>query len=256
MVQNYHAVVKCIAVIPCFNEEKAIAPLILALQRYVHRIVVVDDGSTDETASRAAGAGASVIRHEFNRGKGAALQTGLSRARDLGADFAVTLDGDGQHDPCELPLLLRYAERTGAPLIIGNRMHESRAMPWLRRRVNRWMSRKLSRYADRDLPDTQSGFRLIHLQSWESLQLSAQRFEIESDMLMAFLAANHPVQFVPIRVIPAARKSRIRPVSDTLRWFKWWRVMRKKYGGRAENQQAAMNKSGAEGLALNTYRYR
>ena len=218
---------KCAAVIPCFNEDKTIAPLILALRPYVNRIVVVDDGSTDETASNARSCGTMVIRHDSNRGKGAALQTGLSRVLELGFTWAVTLDGDGQHDPVELPRLVRRAEETGAPLIIGNRMPQARAMPWLRRRVNRWMSRKLSLYTGRSLPDTQSGFRLIHLETWASLPLKAQRFEIESDMLLAFLMANHPVEFVPIRVIPAARQSRIHPVSDSWRWWQWWRVMKK-----------------------------
>lgn len=213
----------CAAVIPCFNEAKTIGPLVSAMREQVQLVVVVDDGSTDGTAQVAENAGAVVLHHEDNQGKGASLQTGLARALQLGFDWAVMLDGDGQHSPMDFPPFLRCAEETGAPLIIGNRMHEADAMPWLRRWVNRWMSQKLSRCAGQFLPDTQSGFRLIHLQTWASLPLSARRFEVESEMLMAFLAANHHVEFVPIRVIAAARKSRILPITDTVRWWKWWR---------------------------------
>jgi glycosyltransferase involved in cell wall biosynthesis len=223
--------VNCAAVIPCFNEAKTIGTLVSAMRRHVLVVVVVDDGSTDGTACAAENAGAIVLRHEQNEGKGSALRTGLSRALHLGCEYAVTLDGDGQHAPSDLPPFLRCAEETGAPLIIGNRMHEAAAMPPVRRYVNRWMSQKLSRCAGRDLPDTQSGFRLIHLPTWASLPLSARRFEVESEMLMAFLAANHVVEFVPIRVIAAARKSRIRPFTDTVRWWKWWRKTKRNING-------------------------
>jgi glycosyltransferase involved in cell wall biosynthesis len=224
--------VKCAAVIPCFNEEKTIAALVTSLLKQLPLVVVVDDGSTDGTARNAENAGAIVIRHERNRGKGAALQTGLAHLLALGFDRAVTLDGDGQHDPAQLPAFLHCAEETGAPLVIGNRMHDARArnaaMPWLRRHVNRWMSRRLSQAAGCYLPDTQSGFRLLHLQTWASLPLSAQHFEIESEMLIAFLAAKHSVEFVPIRVIASGRQSRIHPFTDTVRWWKWWRAMKRK----------------------------
>jgi UDP-N-acetylglucosamine---dolichyl-phosphate N-acetylglucosaminyltransferase len=222
--------VNCAAVIPCLNEEKTIAAVVSSLRKELALVVVVDDGSMDGTAQNAENAGAVVIRHGRNRGKGAALQTGLSHLLSLGFEWAVTLDGDGQHDPAHLPAFLRCAEETGAALVIGNRMHDARArdaaMPWLRWHVNRWMSRKLSRAAGYTcggyLPDTQSGFRLLHLQTWASLALSAQRFEVESEMLMAFLAAKYAVEFVPIRVIASGRKSRIHPFTDTIRWWKWW----------------------------------
>jgi hypothetical protein len=140
-----------------------------------------------------------------------------------GFEWAVTLDGDGQHAPEDLPALLWCAKQTGALLVIGNRMDNAHAMPWLRRRVNRWMSRKLSQRAGRQLPDTQSGFRLIHLRTWAALPLKTERFEVESETLMAFLAAGQRVEFVPIRVIRSSRRSHIHPVTDSLRWLRWWR---------------------------------
>jgi glycosyltransferase involved in cell wall biosynthesis len=213
----------CAALIPCLNEGTGIAALVSALRQHASLVLVVDDGSMDETALLARGAGATVIRHERNRGKGAALRSGLSQLFEQGFEWAATLDGDGQHAPEDLPALLRCAGQTGARLVIGNRMDNARAMPWLRRQVNRWMSRKLSRRAGRQLPDTQSGFRLIHLPAWAALSLNTEHFEIESEMLMAFLAAGHSVAFVPVQVISGSRSSHIHPVTDSLRWLRWWR---------------------------------
>ena len=138
---------KCAVVIPCFNEGPTIAPLATAVRQYLPFVLVVDDGSTDGTSNLACGASAVVVSHQRNLGKGAALKTGLSLALKQGFEWAVTLDGDGQHAPEDLPGLLRCAEQTGALLVIGNRMDNAHAMPWLRRRVNRWMSRKLSQRA-------------------------------------------------------------------------------------------------------------
>ena len=215
------------AVIPCFNEGRTIAPLVAALKEYFPFILVVDDGSQDETASAARNAGAEVIRHERNLGKGAAMQNGLARLVNLDFEWAVTLDGDGQHDPGDLPAFFQCAERTRAPLIVGNRMMKAEAMPWVRRQVNRWMSRKLSEYSGQLLPDTQCGFRLIHLPAWAKLRLKSRHFEIESEMLMAFLAAQYRVEFVPIGVHATTRKSRIHPFRDTVHWWRWWWSMKR-----------------------------
>jgi glycosyltransferase involved in cell wall biosynthesis len=212
----------CAVVIPCFNEGASIAALVTAVRRQFSRVFVVDDGSTDDTAARAQLAGARVILHAKNLGKGAALRTGLVRARRQGFEWAFTLDGDGQHSPDDLPAFLECAGRTGALLVIGDRMPDARAMPWLRRQVNHWMSRHLSRRAGRFMPDSQCGFRLIHLATWAALPLHTEHFEVESEMLMAFLAVTHPVAFVPIRVINRCRSSHIHPVTDSLRWWRWW----------------------------------
>lgn len=184
---------------------------------------VVDDGSTDATAAQARWAGAKVLSHGRNAGKGAALKTGLSQARRQGFAWAVTLDGDGQHAPEDVPLFLQCAARTGALLVAGNRLHNPGALPWLRRQVNRWMSRQLSRRAGRHLPDSQCGYRLLHLETWARLPLHTEHFEVESETLMAFVAAQCPVAFVPIRVIGRGPRSHIRPVADSWRWWRWWR---------------------------------
>ncbi len=223
----------CAAVIPCFNEGATIAPLVAAVRRYLPSVMVVDDGSTDDTPVLARDAGATVVGHRQNRGKGVALRIGLSEARKLGFERVATLDGDGQHAPEDLPVFLDCAEQTGARLVIGNRMHNARAIPWLRRQVNGWMSRKLSRLAGRRLPDTQCGFRLIHLETWSALLLKTEHFEVESEMLLAFLEARCQVEFVPIQVIRSRRRSRIRPVTDSVRWWKWWQDLDRSFASNA-----------------------
>jgi hypothetical protein len=133
------------------------------------------------------------------------------------------MDGDGQHAPADMAKFLECAERTGAALVVGNRMNEANRMPRLRRVVNRWMSRQLSALARREFPDSQCGFRLLRLNVLDRIQLSATQFEIESEQLLAFAAAGERIEFVPVEVIYRAERSKIHPLHDTLRWFRWRR---------------------------------
>jgi glycosyltransferase involved in cell wall biosynthesis len=217
---------KCAAVIPCFNEEMAIGPVVAATHRFLPTVLVVDDGSTDQTVARAKAAGAVALGQGRNCGKGAALQAGWRWAREHGFSWAMTLDGDGQHSPEDIPSFLRCAEQGAPALVVGNRMDAAVQMPWLRRVVNRWMSRQLSKVAGQSLPDSQCGFRLINLEAWSGLPITVSRFEIESEVLIAFAAAGHQIAFVPIRVLYKSEQSKIHPLWDTLRWFRWWRRAR------------------------------
>ena len=218
---------QCAVVIPCLNEATAIETLVRQVREQLPTVIVVDDGSTDATGERAARAGAEVLRHDQPRGKGAALQAGLKRARERSFAWAMTLDGDGQHSPEDIPAFLQSTTNTGAALVIGNRMDDAGRMPWLRRQVNRWMSRRLSRLAGQGLPDTQCGFRLFKLDAWSRLPIATRHFEIESEMLLAFIAAGHVVEFIPIQVIYKTEQSKIHPWRDTVRWFRWLRMRRK-----------------------------
>ena len=212
---------QCAVIIPCLNEAAAIENLVREVRQILPTVIVVDDGSTDATSDLSAKAGATVVRHERTLGKGAALKQGAERARQLGFAWILMMDGDGQHSPAEIPALLDGAERTDAALVIGNRMCHPDGMPRLRRFVNRWMSRKLSRLAGRPLPDTQCGFRLAKADVWRELAPRTLHFEIESEVLLGCLAAGHRVEFVPIRAIYKAEQSKIHPVHDTWRWFRW-----------------------------------
>jgi len=211
------------AVVPCYNEARTIGELVRGIRKRLSNVVVVDDGSSDATRALALDAGAWVLRHERNRGKGAALQTGLKAAWDRGYSWAALLDGDGQHSPEDIPALLACAEATGAELVIGNRMQKPEDMSWLRRLVNRWMSREISRLAGRPIPDSQCGFRLIKLAAWERFDFRASHFEVESEMALGFARRGCRVEFVPVQTIPRSRPSHIRPLRDTWRWGRWWR---------------------------------
>ena len=122
--------------------------------------------------------------------------------------------------------LLSAAENSTAALIVGNRMANPDGMPWMRRLVNRWMSRRLSRLTNRLLPDTQCGFRLFQLDAWSALALHTTHFEVESEMLVAFIAAGHTIKFVPVQTIYKREQSKISPLRDSLRWLRWWRKAR------------------------------
>ncbi len=215
----------CAAVIPCFNESAAIGPLVSAVRGHLPRVLVVDDGSTDGTASAARAAGAEVLSLPVNQGKGAALQAGLRRACEMGFTWALLLDGDGQHLPEDLPSFLAAMQADRADLVIGNRMTAPGDMPALRRLINRVMSGMLSSLSGTRLPDTQCGFRLVRVAAWAGLPLHCTRFEVESEMLLAFLAAGRRVEFIPVHSRYKTEQSKIQPVRDTLLWLRWlWRA--------------------------------
>lgn len=219
---------ECVVVIPCVNEERAILSLVESVRRQVSHVIVVDDGSTDATAALAAKAGAEVLRHDAMRGKGAALDTGLRHAAARGFAWALTMDGDGQHAADDIPAFLSEARHGNADLVVGNRMAGAARMPWLRRHANQWMSRRLSSAAGFLLPDSQCGFRLIRLAAWSGLNIRAAHFEIESETLLAFIAGGFSVKFIPVQTIYQGERSKIHPVRDTVRWFRWWSRARRK----------------------------
>jgi glycosyltransferase involved in cell wall biosynthesis len=213
---------RCAVVIPCRDEARTIADLVVGVRAYLPKVIVVDDGSHDATAAEALDSGADLIALPEPLGKGAALICGWKRAADLGFSWAVTMDGDGQHSPNDLPLFFQDAQPDEPALVIGNRMLNAQAMPWLRRQVNRWMSKRLSRRTGTRLPDSQCGFRLLHLPSLSRMALATKHFEIESELILASVRLRIPIKFVPIQVIYKGGPSKINPVLDSLRWFRWF----------------------------------
>ena len=167
-------------------------------------------------------AGAKVLRHHGNLGKGTALRTGFEHARALGFKWAITLDGDSQHAPEDLPKFFNNAERTGAELVIGNRFADAKKIPWVRRFVNRWMTNRISRLTGVALADSQCGFRLVNLEAIGSLPLETEHFETESELLVECLRAGLKVEFVPVQVNYPTGQSKIRPIPDAWRWLRWW----------------------------------
>jgi glycosyltransferase involved in cell wall biosynthesis len=232
-----------VAVIPCRNEAPRLGAVLAAVRSHISAVIVVDDGSDDSTAEVARTAGAEVIRHLQSEGKGAALMAGWRLAAERGFEFAVCLDGDGQHAGLDIPAFLRVPREVS--LVVGNRFGDASSMPWLRRQVNRWMSRKLSRLSGHQLPDTQCGFRRLRLDVLRRLDLEARHFEIESDMILKTIRAGLDVQFVPVAVIYRDEQSKIRPVRDTIRWFRWWRRVT-----RGPRHAAAIQESGVTAETL------
>ena len=212
---------QCLAIIPCFNEAACIGAVVGGVKPYLPNVLVIADGSTDATAEIARLAGAEVLPLPHNTGKGAALQAGWQHAHDRGFAWVLMLDGDGQHAPADIPRFFDRAETGHARLVIGNRMNHPESMPWLRRQVNRWMSQRISRLTGVALPDSQCGFRLAHLPTLLALSIHANRFEIESAMLVAFCRAGCRVEFVPVQTIYRNEQSNINPLSDTVRWLRW-----------------------------------
>ena len=190
-------------------------------------VVVVDDGSTDRTAELAKNAGANVIVHEQNRGKGESIKSGFRYWLEHGATYVVILDGDGQHLPEEIERFLAAAASGLGDLLIGTRMNDVREMPFVRRAVNRYMSRKISRICGQDIPDTQCGFRMVHREIIPDLLGGTERFDYETEMLILASRAGCRIASVPISTVYSDEVSSIHPIRDTLRFFKLMRRYRK-----------------------------
>jgi glycosyltransferase involved in cell wall biosynthesis len=210
------------ALIPCRNEALALPGLLEEVRFFLPEILVVDDGSRDATRAIAREMGVECIGWRTGRGKGAALQAGFQWLEESGFSHAVALDGDGQHSPHDIPRLLDCGQRTGADLVVGRRTMTPGAMPWARRMTNRAMSACLSFYAGRPLPDSQCGFRLVDLRRARQAGAVTRHFEYESELLVKFVRRGFRVEFVPIRTIYRGERSKIRPLSDTWRWLRWY----------------------------------
>ena len=208
--------------IPCLNEANSIGDVVRQTVVHLPKVIVVDDHSSDSTAQAAQSAGAEVLRLTGENGKGAALVAAWGRASELGFGWALSLDGDGQHLPADIPNFFMGLAPDKPALVIGNRMHNSAAMPWVRRKVNRWMTARLSRKVGLPLADSQCGFRLVHLGSLTKMQLATRHFEIESEQIVVAARLGIPIKFVPIQVIYKQGSSKINPLVDTVRWFRWF----------------------------------
>jgi glycosyltransferase involved in cell wall biosynthesis len=215
------------AVIPAYNEEKHIGDVVRRTHQKLDDVLVVDDGSQDTTAERAREAGAEVIVHEQNRGKGETIKTGLRHWLDRQFDFVIILDADGQHRPEEIDRFIAAALSVDEPkLILGSRMNDVSSMPRLRLIVNRWMSERISALCGQEIPDTQCGFRMLHRQLIPEVLGGTARFDYETEMLILVSQKGFRVDSVPISTVYSDEVSSIHPVRDTIRFFKLMRRYR------------------------------
>jgi glycosyltransferase involved in cell wall biosynthesis len=212
--------IRVAALIPAYQAAGSIAAVVRGVLPLVSPVVVVDDGSTDATAAAAAAAGAEVVRHPENRGKGAALVTGLAYLNGKGATHALALDADGQHLPSEVPKLLAATARNPRALVVGVRLKEGHEIRGINL-IGNWVAdRLMTLIAGTALPDTQSGFRVYPIATTLALGAQGARFDFETEVLLRAARAGIPLEGVPVAVhYPPVteRVSHYRPWVDTVR---------------------------------------
>lgn len=213
---------RVLALVPAHDEAPRIAAVVRGAAAHLP-VLVVDDGSSDATARVAREAGAEVLEQRPNAGKGAALRAGFGHALAAGYDAVVTLDGDGQHDPAELPALLAaFAPGTAGErpdLVVGRR--DFARMPATRRLANTIGGRAFSWAVGAEVPDNQSGYRLIGRRLMDASLDSRERgFEFEVEMLATCIARGWPIAWVPIRTIYTGGRSHIRPAAHVRHFFR------------------------------------
>jgi glycosyltransferase involved in cell wall biosynthesis len=188
-----------LAAIPALNEETAIGSVVLRAKRHVDTVIVIDDGSTDATSKIAKLAGAEVIRHDYNQGKGEALRQAFLRAKELNADILVCLDGDGQHNPDEIPRLLIPINKGDADMVIGSRFLDIHSdIPKYRRAGQKVLNGLTNSVTATKVTDSQSGFRAFSKKAIETISLEEKGIGIESYMQRAADDSGLRIAEVPI----------------------------------------------------------
>ena len=212
-----------VAVIPGYNEGRRIAEVVRGASVYLP-VLVVDDGSSDDTSERARAAGATVIEQRPNQGKGAALRAGFRHALADGCEATLTLDADGQHDPAEIPAFLAaWAAEPRPDLVIGRR--NFRRMPPIRRLSNVLGGWAFSWAVGRAIPDNQSGYRLLSRGLMEATLASDERgFEFEVEVITTCIRMAGEIAWIPVRTIYGGEPSHIRPLQHLRQFI---RIVRK-----------------------------
>jgi glycosyltransferase involved in cell wall biosynthesis len=190
-----------VAVIPAYNEARAISQVVLAMNHYVNTVLVVDDGSSDATAEMAAAAGAVVIKHDHNQGKGAAMRTGFREARKFNPDAVVTLDADGQHLPEETARVIAPVLSGRADLVVGSRyLKPTSQVPYHRVCGHYLFKLLINQFSGVSLTDTQSGFRAFSPKALQAVSFQSNGFAVESEMQFQAYKFHLKVTEAPITV--------------------------------------------------------
>lgn len=215
--------------IPAYNAARTLPDIVVGAKQQIAEVVVVDDGSRDDTGIVAAAAGATVLTHTENRGKGASLKTGFAYAIENGYDAVITLDADGQHLPREIPKFLQCRSETGADLIIGGRAHLFAAMLPRRRMANRFSAWTIGKLSKTDVNDSQSGFRLYSTRLLRSVRLRTDGFDLESEVIVRAGRGGFKIVSIPIELgfVDGISTSHYKPLKDTLRIA--WTVFRARF---------------------------
>jgi glycosyltransferase involved in cell wall biosynthesis len=220
---------RALVIIPALNAANSIGLIVEDCRAVVQDVVVIDDGSSDGTAGVARKAGADVVTHPENRGKGAALRTGFAYALEHGYKAVITLDADGQHLPREIPKFLAAREQLGGDLIIGGRAHLFEQMLPRRRFANRCSAWWIARVSKTNVTDAQSGFRLYSAKLLRSIRLRSAGFDLESEVIVRAGRGGFKVITIPIDLgfVDGLSTSHYKPLSDSLRIA--WTVLRVRF---------------------------
>jgi glycosyltransferase involved in cell wall biosynthesis len=208
---------KICILIPAYNAEETLGSVLKKIEPLKMDTIVVNDGSSDETKRVASENGAQLLEHPLNLGKGAALRTGFQYILQKGYQVVITLDADGQHDPSEIPSLLKIFQSVNPDILIASRAAEFGKMTFLRRFWNRLGVKAVARLCHSDITDSQSGFRLIRTEVLKAVDLSTSRFETELELLIKACKKGFGVLSVPIKTqkVDGTGSSHFRPVIDT-----------------------------------------
>ncbi|MDG1959395.1 MAG: glycosyltransferase family 2 protein [Candidatus Binatia bacterium] len=212
------------ALVPCYGAGTTVASVVSSALAYVEKVLVVDDGSRDESSDRAREAGAQVITHTRNRGKGAALREGFQELSGQGFTHVVTLDADGQHLASQIPVLVAQSERYPERIIIGSRCRDGvHEIDPLKRWANDFADGWVERASGKKILDTQSGFRIYPMASLANIlskEIRGRHFEFESEVLILAVRRGLCIETVDVQVYyppPDERHSHYHPWLDTLR---------------------------------------
>jgi glycosyltransferase involved in cell wall biosynthesis len=209
---------KIIAGMPAFNEEKYIGTLVLQARQYVDEVIVVDDGSTDSTVAIAKLAGARVIQHQQNKGYGAAIQSIFAQARKIKPDVLVILDADGQHNPQEIPNLIKPI-LNGYDCVIGSRQGQAKKIPFYRRLGQRIILRSVKTISESGLTDSECGFRAFSSHAINTLELRESGMAVSAETVAEANKRNLKVTQVPVDVTYSKDSSTLHPVRHGLSVF-------------------------------------
>jgi glycosyltransferase involved in cell wall biosynthesis len=223
----YSAKTNIAILIPAYNEGKYIKDVLSECLQYGLDLIIIDDGSTDNTIEiiekfpKPVEPKIILIRHQLNKGKGEALKTGFNFAAKNNYSGVITLDGDGQHKVSEIEDFIRMAENENPDVIVGSRFKNTKGMPFIRLATNFFTSWLISAIAGKKIDDVQSGFRYVSLRALENINLETKNFDTEPEMLLKASWLNYIIKNIPISTIYHKDfVSHVNPIKDTIKFFK------------------------------------
>jgi glycosyltransferase involved in cell wall biosynthesis len=213
---------KICIIIPVYNEAKTIKGIVRDIKHKGFDVIVIDDGSIDDSGNLAKSAGAVVLRNDKKHGKGYSLQQGFSYVLKSDYEGVFTVDGDGQHAVADMDNFMKVIKEDSKAVVVGNRMADAGKMPWVRLLTNKFMSWIISLSIGQKITDTQCGFRYIPLCVLRDIKITSTAYEIETEVLMKAAKAGYKIYSVGIETIYGDEISKINPLNDTVKFFRYF----------------------------------